>query len=71
MPVELDRWRAANAPDILGSSPELTSALDFARRVGATSSAVLITGETGTGKEVFARDHPPLVRAPAPARSSP
>ncbi len=55
MPVELDRWRAANAPDILGSSPELTSALDFARRVGATSSAVLITGETGTGKELFAR----------------
>jgi DNA-binding NtrC family response regulator len=42
--------------DILGESPSLHAALDRAARVIPRASAtVLITGETGTGKELLAR----------------
>jgi len=39
---------------IVGDSPALRSAMDLARRVAPTRSTVLITGETGTGKELIA-----------------
>jgi formate hydrogenlyase transcriptional activator len=40
--------------DIIGQSTALTRALEQAERVGATDSTVLLLGETGTGKELFA-----------------
>jgi PAS domain S-box-containing protein len=44
-----------NFEEIVGQSPGLTAVLDNVRRVAATDSTVLITGETGTGKELIAR----------------
>jgi formate hydrogenlyase transcriptional activator len=39
---------------IVGNSPALEAVLEQVRRVGPTSSTVLIQGETGTGKELVA-----------------
>jgi len=41
--------------DIVGKSKAISFCLDQVARCAATESGVLITGETGTGKEVFAR----------------
>ncbi|MGD0469167.1 MAG: sigma 54-interacting transcriptional regulator [Terriglobales bacterium] len=41
--------------DIVGNSPALKHVLDYAAIVADTDSTVLITGETGTGKERIAR----------------
>lgn len=41
--------------DIIGSSPALQSAKALAQRCAAVDSTVLILGETGTGKELFAQ----------------
>ena len=48
--------RSANrSEDIIGNSPALKRVLDYAGIVADTDSTVLITGETGTGKERIAR----------------
>jgi formate hydrogenlyase transcriptional activator len=39
---------------VVGRSPALSQALERAAQVASTTSTVLITGETGTGKELFA-----------------
>jgi transcriptional regulator with GAF, ATPase, and Fis domain len=44
-----------NFTEIVGNSPALREALRKVERVAATGSTVLITGETGTGKEIIAR----------------
>jgi transcriptional regulator with GAF, ATPase, and Fis domain len=44
-----------NFEEIIGQGPALTTVLDNVRRVAATDATVLITGETGTGKELIAR----------------
>lgn len=40
---------------IIGKSKGLEQVLDLAKKVAKTDSTVLLTGETGTGKEVFAQ----------------
>jgi two-component system, NtrC family, response regulator AtoC len=44
-----------NVNFIVGKTPAMVKLLDHARRAAAASASVLITGETGTGKEVLAK----------------
>ncbi len=44
-----------NFEEIIGNSPRLLEALSKVERVAATDATVLISGETGSGKELFAR----------------
>ena len=44
-----------NFEEIVGQSPALLEVIEKVNRVAATDSTVLITGETGTGKELIAR----------------
>ena len=39
--------------EVIGNAPELNRALDIARQVAPTDLSVLVTGESGVGKEVF------------------
>ena len=50
---ELDQLSASNG--IIARSPAMLHVLDQIEHVAATSATVLITGETGTGKELVAR----------------
>ncbi len=50
-----DRWRADNAPQILGHHPSIQNMLEMVQRVAESDSSVLISGESGTGKELVAR----------------
>ncbi len=52
---------------IIGESAELEAAIDLARRVAPTRSTILVTGETGTGKELIAA----LVHALSPRANAP
>ncbi len=52
------REQAAPSPGVgglIGTSLAMTPVFDLVRQVASTRSAVLITGETGTGKELVAR----------------
>jgi transcriptional regulator with PAS, ATPase and Fis domain len=53
--LDLIAWRQRFASDIAGESPALLAALDTLRRIAGADCSVLVTGETGTGKELFAR----------------
>ena len=51
-----DEIKAAhNFEELIGRGPALQAVLDKVRSVAPTDAAVLITGETGTGKELIAR----------------
>ena len=55
---ELNHWRASqgkNVQFIIGSSPEMAHVVELARRASEMGVSALITGPTGTGKEVLAR----------------
>jgi transcriptional regulator with GAF, ATPase, and Fis domain len=50
---EIDK--ASIFEEIVGASPALTTALSLVSKVAGSDSTVLVTGETGTGKELVAR----------------
>jgi len=55
---ELAHLRQAQHPQldfIVGNTPTMQTAMDHARRAAAGEVSVLITGDTGTGKEILAR----------------
>lgn len=47
--------RKQSFESIIGKSSVITTVVDSARKVANTDATVLLTGETGTGKEVFAQ----------------
>ena len=65
----MDVQEIKNRYGIIGNSPLLNRAIDIARQVAPTDISVLITGESGSGKEVFshiihsmsARKHGPFI----------
>jgi formate hydrogenlyase transcriptional activator len=50
-----DELQHSDGTTILGRSPALRQVLEAVRQVAVTDASVLIQGETGTGKELFAR----------------
>src|SRR5262249_28767272 len=56
-----------NFEQIIGRSPALLDVLDQVGRVAPTDATVLVTGETGTGKELIAR----AVHSASPRRGKP
>jgi DNA-binding NtrC family response regulator len=60
-------WIANISHDILVGGPAMQSVRDFIRRAAAVDDTVLIMGETGTGKELVAREiHRQSARAARP-----
>ncbi len=65
----MDTQEIKNRFRIIGNSPLLNRAIDIAKQVAPTDISVLITGESGSGKEVFshiihqlsARKHGPFI----------
>lgn len=53
--------------DIIGDSPKLKEAIKLAKKVAPSSSTVLLIGETGTGKELFAQS----IHSASPRRHKP
>jgi DNA-binding NtrC family response regulator len=59
--------QAKAVPEIITTSSSMTQMLDMAKRIAPCDVSVLITGETGTGKELVARMiHKLSPRAPYP-----
>ncbi|MFK7990091.1 MAG: sigma-54-dependent transcriptional regulator [Sandaracinaceae bacterium] len=52
---DLEAWRERHCPEIIGHDRSLMRVFDIIRRVADTDCSVLVTGETGTGKELIAR----------------
>jgi formate hydrogenlyase transcriptional activator len=60
-------WDSSEFEDIIGDSPALRVALGRVQQVAPTDATVIIMGETGTGKELFAR----AVHERSPRRNQP
>ncbi len=53
--LEIQLGNKHSFDSIIGDSNAIHKAIDLARKVATTDTTVLLTGETGTGKEVFAQ----------------
>jgi transcriptional regulator with GAF, ATPase, and Fis domain len=53
--MDLATWRAHYAPELFGDDPKLCAVLTMIQRVADTDCPVLVSGRTGTGKELIAR----------------
>jgi len=62
-----DRAEAAVFPGVLTRSPRLRAVLEDLARIAAFDAPILLTGETGTGKSLLARQ----VHAPSSRRGGP
>ena len=49
------RFSGYTFENVIGGSPKLRSAAELAQRVAPQNSPVMLVGETGTGKEIFAQ----------------
>lgn len=52
---DLSGWRKQFAPDLVGESPRFAEALQNLQRVASSDATIVFCGETGTGKDLFAR----------------
>ena len=52
--VKIKGSAGLNFDDIVGNSKQLQQAITLAKKIAATDTTVLLLGETGTGKEIFA-----------------
>lgn len=50
-----DMSRVTGFSSLVGADQKMTAVFQFASRVAITDAAILVTGETGTGKELMAR----------------
>jgi sigma-54 dependent transcriptional regulator, flagellar regulatory protein len=64
---ELSGWRKQFAPDLVGESPRFAEALQNLQRVASSDATIVLCGETGTGKDLFAR----AVHRASPRRNRP
>ena len=53
--AEMDVQTVKNQFRIYGNSPKLNRAIEIAVKVAKTEASVLITGESGVGKDVFSK----------------
>ncbi len=65
--LRAERSARLGADRIVGESPALAAAVDLAERAAPSRSTVLVTGETGTGKELIAG----LIHAGSPRADGP
>src|SRR5256885_10304527 len=49
-------WRAAPERNLIGNHPTIAKLRALIERVAATDTTVLLTGESGSGKEIVARE---------------
>jgi transcriptional regulator with GAF, ATPase, and Fis domain len=55
VPLRQEVAKASRFEEIVGASPTLAAVLSRVSKVASSDSTILITGETGTGKELLAR----------------
>jgi DNA-binding NtrC family response regulator len=53
--TQLQTWRRRYAPEFIGDDPKIIRLLSMIKRIADTDCDVLITGASGTGKELIAR----------------